>query len=502
MTSDADADAAAVTRRDDISVVGGGDLSAAQFGEHARATLEWIERYLARVEQYPVLSRVHPGDLRAALPASPPSEGEPLDRILADFDRLIIPAVTHWNHPGFMGYFAVSGSAPGILGEMLAAALNVNGMLWRTSPAATELEEVSLAWLRQMLGLSDEWWGIITDTASISTMLALAAAREAPAELRVRELGLAGRADVPVLRVYASEESHSSVEKALIALGLGTANLVRIPTDDAFRMEVDALGAAIARDRAEGMRPLAAVATIGTTSTTSVDPVARIAEVCRAEEVWLHVDAAYGGAAAVAPELRWVMDGAGAADSLVVNPHKWLFTPIDCSALYTRHPEVLRRAFSLVPEYLTTSGAGPDGQDDAVNLMDYGVQLGRRFRALKLWMVIRAFGSRGLAARIRKHVELAQEFARWVAAEPGWCVMAPHPLSVVCFRFEPEGATPEEADEINARLLEKVNASGEIFLSHTRLRGRYVLRLAIGNLRTERQHVDRAWELLKRGQST
>ncbi len=471
-----------------------GDLPAEQFSEHARAALQWIERYLTGIERYPVLSRARPGELRAALPGSPPAEGEPLDHILADFDRLVVPAVTHWNHPGFMAYFAMSGSAPGIVGEMLTAALNVNGMLWRTSPAATELEELSLSWLKQMLGLTAEWWGMITDTASISTLLALAAAREAPAGLRVRELGLAGRSDLPVLRVYASEESHSSVNKAVMALGIGTANLVRVPTDDAFRMDAGALRGAIARDRAEGLHPLAVVATVGTTSTTSVDPVASIARICRDEKVWLHVDAAYGGAAALAPELRWVMDGADGADSLVVNPHKWLFTPFDCSALYTRHPEVLRRAFSLVPAYLSAGG-----ESDATNFMDYGTQLGRRFRALKLWMVIRAFGTNGLASRIRGHVELAQEFAAWVGAEPEWRVVAPHPLSVVCFRFEPAGAAPEEADSINARLMEIVNSSGEIFLSHTRLRGRYVLRIALGNLRTERRHVARAWELLRDG---
>lgn len=470
----------------------GGDLTAARFGEQARATVDWIERYLIEIERYPVLSRVKPGDLRAALPASPPAEAEPFDRILADFDRLIVPAVTHWNHPGFMAYFAISGSVPGILGEMLTSALNVNGMLWRTSPAATEVEELSLSWLRQMLGLSGDWWGMITDTASISTLLALAAARERPAELRVRELGLSGRPELPAFRVYASEEAHSSVDKAVIALGIGAANLVRVSTDDAFRMDAGALRAAIAHDRAAGRRPLAVVATVGTTSTTSVDPVAQIAEICRSEAVWLHVDAAYGGAAAVVPELGWVMHGADRADSLVVNAHKWLFTPMDCSALYTRHPEVLRRAFSLVPEYLATTG-----EDDAINLMDYGVQLGRRFRALKLWMVIRAFGADGLASRIRRHVELAQEFATWVSAEPEWRVVAPHPLSVVCFRFEPPGAAPVEADDINARVMEVVNSSGEIYLSHTKLRGRYVLRLAIGNLGTEHRHVARAWELLR-----
>jgi aromatic-L-amino-acid decarboxylase len=469
-----------------------GDLPIAEFRHHAHALVEWIAGYLAEPERYPVLARVAPGDVRAQLPPSPPARGESLTDVIADFERVIVPGVTHWNHPGFFAYFAISASAPGILGEMLAAALNVNAMLWKSGPSATELEEVALDWLRQLMGLGPGWFGVINDTASISTLIALAAAREARPALDVRARGMAGRSDLPVLRVYCSEHAHSSVDKAALTLGLGLDNVVKIGVDEAYRMRVDLLERAMADDRARGMLPLCVVATVGTTSVTSIDPVGEIAEVCRAEDVWLHVDGAYGGLAAVVPELQDVLDGVHLADSLVVNPHKWLFTPIDCSAFYTRRPDVLRRAFSLVPEYLVTRE-----QDAAVNLMDYGPQLGRRFRALKLWMVIRAFGAEGLAERVRHHVRLAQEFAEWVRGTPGWEVVAPHPFSLVVFRHAPAGRDEAARDADNQRILDAVNASGRAFLSHTRLDGRFVLRLAIGNLRTERRHVAEAWALLR-----
>jgi aromatic-L-amino-acid decarboxylase len=347
-------------------------------------------------------------------------------------------------------------------------------------------------WLRQLLGLREGWFGIINDTASISTMLALAAAREARPELEIRARGMAGRADLPVLRVYCSEHAHSSVDKGALTIGIGLDNVVKIPCDADFRMRPDALADAMAADRARGMLPLACVATVGTTSATSIDPLAAIADVCSRERVWLHVDGAYGGVAAVSPRFRHVLDGVERADSLVVNPHKWLFTPIDCSAFYTRHPAILKRAFSLVPEYLVTRE-----QDEVVNLMDYGVQLGRRFRALKLWMVIRAFGAEGLAARIEAHCDLARTFAAWVRAEPDWEVSAPVPFSLVCFRHAPPETSEGQREEMNAEILRRVNASGEAYLSHTKLDGRYVLRLAIGNIRTTERHVARAWELLR-----
>jgi aromatic-L-amino-acid decarboxylase len=467
------------------------DLSPDELREHGSAVVQWITDYLAGIENRPVLATVQPGDVMRSLPATPPAEPESMDVILKDFEEKILPGITHWNHPGFLAYFANTGSAPGIIGEMLTAALNVNGMLWVTSPAATELEQLSLDWLRQMMGLGDGWFGIINDTASISTFVALAAAREAKPELDVRGRGMAGRSDLPALRVYTSAHSHSSVDKAAMALGLGLENVVHIECDEAYRMHPEALRLAIRQDRDRGFLPIAVVATVGTTSSTSIDPVREIAEVSRSAGAWLHVDGAYGGIGAIVPEMRGILDGVELADSFVVNPHKWLFTPMDCSVLFTRQPDVLKRAFSLVPDYLVTERA------DSLNLMDYGIQLGRRFRALKLWMIIRAFGSTGLAARIRHHCQLARDLATQVAATPGWKIVAPVPFSVVCMRYAPPGLSVTDADAVNEAIMRAVNASGRVFLSHTRLDGRYVIRVAIGNLHTDRRHIDEAWQLLR-----
>jgi aromatic-L-amino-acid/L-tryptophan decarboxylase len=465
-----------------------GDMPPEEFRAHAHAVADWIADYLAEVGEYSVLARVEPGDTAARIPVEPPETGEPMAEILADFRRDLMPGVTHWNHPGFFAYFAITGSGPGILGEMLAAALNVNAMLWRTGPAVTELEARALDWLRQMLGLPEGFAGTIQDTASISSLTAIAAAREA-ALPEAREEGLSGG---PRLRLYCSREAHSSIEKAGITLGLGRAGTRTIPSDAAFRMDTAALEAAIAEDRAAGWLPFCVVATVGTTSTTSVDPVPEIGRICRREGLWLHVDAAYAGAAAVAPEFRDALDGCDAADSFVVNPHKWLFVPIDCSALFVRRPELVRRAFSVLPEYLVT----PEGET-VTNLMDYGPALGRRFRALKLWMTLRYFGREGIAARIREHVRLARLFAAWVDRDPAWELVAPVPFSTVVFRHSPPGVAERDADALNERILARVNASGEVYLSHTRLAGRFALRLAVGNLRTEERHVARAWALLR-----
>jgi aromatic-L-amino-acid decarboxylase len=469
-----------------------GDFSSDDLTEYGRQALDWIAEYLAHPERVPVLSRVKPGDVRASLPASPPHAGESLDTILADFRNKILPGITHWNHPAFFGYFATSSSVPGILAEMLIATLDVKAMLWKTSPAATELEQLATDWLRQMLGLGGGWFGITTDTASMSSMLALAAAREARPELAVRERGLAGRPELPRLRVYASTHAHSSIDKGALALGFGLENVVHVEADDDFRMKPDALAAAISADRAAGFLPIACVATVGTTSTSSIDPVPAIAEICKREKVWLHVDGAYGGVLAVVPEFRGILAGVEHADSLLVNPHKWLFTPFDCSVLFIKRPEVLERAFSLVPEYLATREQG-----DVVNYMDYGVQLGRRFRALKLWMIIRAFGVDGLAERLREHCALARTFADWVRATPDWELMASVPFSLVCFRYAPAGASEAERDRMSEAIMHAVNAGGDMFLSHTKLGGRFTLRLAIGNIRTEERHVALAWERLR-----
>jgi aromatic-L-amino-acid/L-tryptophan decarboxylase len=476
------------------------DLPTGEFMQAGERVLDWIADYLDHPERYPVLARIEPGALKAALPSSAPEQPEPLADILDDFERLIVPAITHWNHPGFMGYFGISGSIPGILGELLTAALNVNAMLWRTSPAGTELEEVALGWLRELIGLPPAFQGAIQDTASTSTLTALAAAREAVPGLDVRVKGLAGRSDVGPLVLYASAEAHSSVDRAAIVLGIGTDGVSKVATDQAYRMDVGDLAERIAADRARGRTPFAVVATVGTTSTTSIDPVPAIADLCAREKLWLHIDAAYGGAAAVLPEMRRVLQGCDRADSLVVNPHKWIFIPIDCSALYCRRPEILTGATSLVPEYLRTAEAG-----QARNLMDWGHPLGRRFRALKLWMVLRAYGRAGIMARIREHLRLAQVATALVDEAADLERMAPVEFSTVCFRVRPPALTPRADEEpvrdylntLNSATLEAVNRSGEVFLSHTGLRGRTAIRLSIGNLRTEERHVRRAIALVR-----
>jgi aromatic-L-amino-acid/L-tryptophan decarboxylase len=467
-----------------------GDMNKEDFRRFGHEFVDWIADYFERVEDLPVLAAIEPGDLKAQLPEAPPKQGEPMDRILSDVDRLIVPALTHWSHPSFFAYFATSTSAPGIFGELLAAAFDNKAMLWRTSPASTELEEVTLDWLRQMMGLDPGMSGIIYDTASVSSMHAIAAAREG-VEQRIREEGMSGRTDLPLLRVYVSEQAHSSIEKAVITLGLGQRGLRKIPTDKEFRMDVNALADAIAEDKRNGYLPFCIVATVGTTSTSSIDPVADIIPIGEEHAMWLHVDAAYAGSAAVVPEFRHILDGCQRADSIVVNPHKWLFTPFDLSVLYCRHMDLLRRAFSLVPEYLRT----PE-QEKVRSGSDYGIQLGRRFRALKLWMVIRYFGHDGLAARIREHCRLARVFASWIDESSDWELLAPVPLGLVCFRARPDEFDASGLDELNEAIMHGVNASGRALLSHTRLDDKLTLRLSIGNIRTTEKHVRQVWELL------
>lgn len=450
-----------------------------QFRQYGHQTVEWIADFLAHPGRYPVQTRVAPGELTDALPACGPEHGEPMDRILADFDRLIVPAMTHWNHPGFMAYFANSSPPEGILGEFLCAALNGNGMLWKTAPAVTELEQVTLGWLRHWSGLPDDWFGMIHDTASTGAMHAVAAARAA-ADPEVRTRG-----GSPNLTVYVSEQAHTCTEKGAVSLGMGQDNVRRVPADAEFRMRPDVLQELIERDLAAGLRPAIVTATVGTTGTTAVDPVAAIADICERHNIWLHVDAAYAGSAAIVPEFRWLFDGCHRADSLITNPHKWLLTPMDCSIFYTRRPDILKRAFSLVPDILYT-------QDDprAVNMMDYGVALGRRFRALKLWFILRSYGHEGLCAVIREHIRLAQDFAREMEADPRFERTAPGVLSTICFRYK-------GSDEDNRRIQDHVNQSGEILISGTKINGHFTLRLAIGNQFTRPEHVARAWELIQ-----
>jgi aromatic-L-amino-acid decarboxylase len=465
----------------------------------AHEVVDLMADYLAGVEHYPVFPTIEPGSLRPLFPAAAPEGPQPIEAILDDYRRLVEPNGTHWQHPGFLAYFGTTASGPGILGEMLTAVLGQNPMLWRTSPIGTELEEVVVDWLRQALGLPAEFGGLITDTASTSSLIALAGARQA-AGVDAAAQGLAGRADLGRLRVYASTEAHSSIEKALMTLGLGRASLGRVATNDRLEMRVDALEAAVAADRAAGVRPIAIVATIGTTSSTSIDPVAAIADLAEREGLWLHVDAAYAGSIAIVPERRGPFAGWERADSIVVNPHKWLFAPLDASLLLSRRMPVLRDAFSLVPEYLRTL----DRDTPVHDYNEYTPQLGRRFRALKLWMLLRAFGLEGLRRRLVRHCELAVAFAGWVDAAPDWERLAPVPFSTVCFRHVPPAlagapsSTPAELDAHNAAVMDAVNRTGEVFLSHTRLRDRFTIRLAVGNLRTEERHVARAWELLRR----
>jgi aromatic-L-amino-acid/L-tryptophan decarboxylase len=444
-----------------------------EFREWGHKLVDWVADYLENPERYNVLPAVRPNEIIEALPARGPDRGEPMERIFADFERILLPGITHWNHPNFFAYFANTSSPPAVLAELLAAALNVNGMLWRASPAVTELETVVLNWLLDWLGLPAQWFGQILDTASTSTLHALAAARVGVCP-EVRDQGAPRN-----LTVYCSDQAHSSVEKGAMALGFGRNNVRRIRSDAEFRMIPGALDEAIQKDRAAGLHPCAIVATVGTTSTTSIDPVPAIADIAVREQTWLHVDAAYAGPAAILPEFRWLLEGANRADSLVFNPHKWLMVPVDCSILYCRDRAVFRQAFSLTPEYLVTS-------DAALNLLDYGIPLGRRFRALKLWFVLRYYGREGLAEIIREHIAVAAQLRDRIAASPKFEVCAPAPLSTVCFRFR-------GSDELNRRLLETLNSETPFFLSHTVLDNRFVLRIAIGNMRTDREAVESLW---------
>lgn len=451
------------------------DMPPAEFRRFGYEVVDWIESYLANVGDLRVLPNVRPGDVTDSLPPSAPDDPEPMEEILSDFRERIVPALSHWNHPRFHAYFANTASAPGILAEALAAAVNTNGMLWKASPAHVELEQVVLSWLRQWLGLPAEFFGEIMDTASISTLQAIAAARaQANPELRTR-----GARQGMVL--YASEHAHSSIEKGALSLGIGQDNVRKIGVDAEYRMLPNLLRAAITEDRQNGLTPFCVVSTVGTTSVTSIDPVAAIQKIAEEECLWHHIDAAYGGPAAILAENRWMLEGAERADSLVLNPHKWLLTPVDCSVFYCRKPEILRRAFSLVPEYLRT-----DQDDRAVNFMDYGVALGRRFRALKLWFVMRYFGRKKIEEILRFHIALAHELSVAVKADARFEIVAPTTLSLVCFRYR-------GSDEENKQIIGRLNDSGFTFLAGNVLDGRFVIRYAIGNIATTREDVFAVW---------
>jgi len=465
-------------------------MDAAQFRQHGHGLIDWIADYLETNEELPVMSRCQPGEIAAALPRSAPEEGEGMAAILSDFRRDILPGVTHWNHPRFFAYFPANNSYPSILGELLSAGLGVNAMLWQTSPAATELEQVVMRWLAELVGLPAGFHGCIQDTASTATLTALVCARERKTGYLVNDEGFAG---ADRLRIYASRDAHSSVIKGARIAGFGDANVVLVDLDDARRLDPEDLERRIEADKAAGLEPCCVVATVGTTGTTAVDPLDRIGPVADAHGLWLHVDAALAGTAALLPEMRWIFDGIGHADSLVFNPHKWMFTNFDCSAWYVKDPVQLQRTLAIDPEYLKTN------QDEVVhNFRDWGIPLGRRFRALKLWFVLRSFGARRLREMVAAHIALAQEFAGWIDAADGWERTAPTPLNTVCFRWAPADADLETCNRLNKELLDRVNAEGTTYLTLTKLDGMTTLRLAVGQTKTERRHVEAAWGILQK----
>lgn len=462
------------------------DMPIDDFRKYGHELIDWIADYFETVEKKPVLAQINPGDVKSKLPQSPPQIGEDLKNVFADLDKIIMPGMTHWNHPNFMSYFNSTASFPAILGDFLSSALNNNAMIWKTGPASTELEEVVLNWFRQMLKLPDKFFGIIYDLASVSSMHAIAAARE-------QAKTISANYDITKLRLYCSEHAHSSIEKGVITLGLPLESVIKIRCDDQFRMIPSELDEEIRKDIENNLQPFCVVATVGTTSTTSIDPVDRIVQISKKYNLWLHVDAAHAGSAAIVPEVRPILSGVEDADSMVVNPHKWLFVPIDLSVLYTSKPEVLKKAFSIVPEYLKT-----DEESKVINYMDYGIQLGRKFRSLKLWFLFRYFGVEGLQKIIREHLRLGELFADLIDRHPNFERLAPTPLSTVCFRAVPnKEMDDEELNEFNKALMDEINNSGKLFLSHTKLNGKFTIRLTISGIRTTEKNVMDAWGLIQ-----
>lgn len=461
-------------------------MNREKFRKYGHELIDWVADYLENAEKYPVKSTVQPGEIKAQLPSSPPAHPEEMDRILEDFNRIIMPGITHWQHPGWFAYFPANNSPASILGELLAAGLGTQGMVWQTSPAATELEEVVMDWLRQMIGLPEGYAGVIQDTASTATLCALLTAREKITGFRVNDEGFG-----ETLRVYASREAHSSVDKGVKIAGYGKKNLVHIPVDDEFAMIPGELERAIENDLKAGLKPACVVATVGTTSSGAVDPLKPIGEICQKYGLWLHVDAAYAGTAAILPEKRWVLEGAELADSLVFNPHKWMLTNFDCSAFFVKDPEILTRTFEIHPEYLKT------GVDAVVkNYRDWGIQLGRRFRALKLWFVLRSYGVEGIKKIIRRHIHLAELFRDELRQDRRFEILAPVYFSLVCFRLN-DGRPEADLNELNRKLLEAVNSTGKLFMTHTTLNGKYTLRLVVGQRTTEERHVRQALDIIR-----
>jgi aromatic-L-amino-acid decarboxylase len=462
-------------------------MDKTEFKEFGYKFIDWVSDYLSGVEKFPVLSQVKPGEISSNLPQKPPGSGESMEEVFRDFQEIILPGITHWQHPSWFAYFPANNSPPSVLAELLTAGLGSQCMIWQTSPAAAELEEVVMDWLRQMVGLPEGMAGVIQDTASTATLCALLTAREKATGFESNRVGL----KMPLI-VYASEETHSSIEKGAKIAGYGSENIRYIPTDEAFAMVPSLLEEAIEEDKKKSLQPACVVATLGTTSSTAIDPLPAMGDICRRHDVWLHVDAAFAGTAAILPENKWMLEGAEHIDSFVFNPHKWMLTNFDCSAYFVKDPGALIRTFEIHPEYLKT------GKDSEVkNFRDWGIQLGRRFRALKLWFVIRSYGVEGLQEIVRGHIRLAQMFKGWVEEHEIFELMAPVPLSLVCFRLN-DGRDEEDLNDLNRRLLESLNRTGKIFLTHTTLRGKYVLRMAIASRTTKEDHVKEAWELIKK----
>jgi aromatic-L-amino-acid decarboxylase len=461
------------------------DMDKELFKEFGYKFVDWVADYLSGLENFPVRSQVQPGDIRDKLPEEPPNQAEAMERIFHDFEKIILPGITHWQHPSWFAYFPANNSPPSILAELLTAGIGAQCMIWQTSPAAAELEEVVLEWLRQMLGLPGGMAGVIQDTASTATLVALLTAREKATNFEANRQGLK-----KPLMVYASEEAHSSIEKGVKIAGYGRENLRTIPTDESFAMIPSKLEDAVKEDKKKGLQPACVIATLGTTSSTAVDPLVPIGEICQRHGLWLHVDAAYAGTAAILPEKRWIVEGAETADSFVFNPHKWMLTNFDCSAYFVKDPGALIRTFEIHPEYLKT---GIDAQ--VKNFRDWGIPLGRRFRALKLWFVIRSYGVEGLQKIVGEHIRLAQLFKGWVEEHDAFELMAPVDFSLVCFRLN-DGRSEEALNDLNKRFLESLNQTGKVFLTHTSLRGKYVLRMAIATRATQERHVRAAWELI------
>jgi aromatic-L-amino-acid/L-tryptophan decarboxylase len=464
-------------------------MSPDEFRNHAHSLVEWMATYLENVGNYPVKASVKPGAIFQSLPPSPPSEAEPFENMMRDLEEVIMPGITHWQSPNFFAYFPANSSPPSVLAEMITATIGAQCMNWETSPAAAELEEKMMNWLREMTGLPQYFEGVIQDSASAATLAAIITAREKASEFATNESGLTS---LPVMRVYCSEQAHSSVEKAVKICGIGRRNLVRIGVKSDFSMDPELLKVAIDEDRLKGFVPCCVVATIGTTGTTAVDPLRPIGEICSENSIWLHVDAAMAGTALILPEFRWMIDGSEYIDSILFNPHKWMFTNFDCTAFFIKDAGSLIKTFEILPEYLKTRTRG-----QVNDYRDWGIPLGRRFRALKLWSVIRSYGTSGLQRRIREHIELAAKLKEMIANEPGFEILAPVIINVVCFRFAPAGYNEESLNILNEKLNHHLNDSGKIYLSHTSLNGKYSLRMVTGQTNVTFAHVEKAWQLIK-----